>query len=91
MQLQDARDFIMVLTLTNEVETLSMRQIVQVTNTPSLDPLSVVLLKTASGHERQVVIRETAEVFLQRCTDLKRALTERDMLAINHHLAPALF
>lgn len=90
MRFVEVRDFIMVLTLTGEVETLSMRQIMQVTNTPSLDPLSVVTLISPAGMERQVVIRESAETFMERCENLKTALRERDMLAINHHLAPAL-
>lgn len=90
MSQQEIRDFIMVVKVDGEVVTLPLHQIDRVQASLGSNPLAVVVMKGQEGHQGGIlVIQETAECFLHRCQKLHQALHERDLPAINHHLAPA--
>lgn len=91
MKQLEVRDFIMVVTVLGEVETLPLHRIEHIHNPGGNQPLAVVVMKGPEPQERRtLVIRENAECFVKRCERLQEALRTRDLAGINHHLAPAL-
>lgn len=84
--LRDNRDHIMVVTQQQNITTLRLRDVLQITGHHIQGQAVVTCRKELE--ETRVVIQENAPEFLQRCKGLLEALTLEDCVLINQHYCP---